>query len=60
VVDITDTIDRKLAALHCHASQYDNWDDLAERIRGWARFNAEQNGLGEGRSAESFLRVPTG
>jgi LmbE family N-acetylglucosaminyl deacetylase len=60
VVDITDTIDRKLAALHCHASQYGNWDELAERIRGWARLNAEQNGLGEGRSAESFLRVPTG
>jgi LmbE family N-acetylglucosaminyl deacetylase len=60
VVDITDTIDRKLAALKCHASQYDNWDDLAERIRGWARLNAENNGLGEGRSAESFLRVPTG
>jgi LmbE family N-acetylglucosaminyl deacetylase len=59
VVDITDTIERKLAALKCHASQYENWDDLAERIRGWARLNAEQNGLAEGRSAESFLRVPT-
>jgi LmbE family N-acetylglucosaminyl deacetylase len=60
IVDITDTIDRKLAALKCHASQYDNWEELAERIRGWARLNAEQNGLGERRSAESFLRVPTG
>jgi LmbE family N-acetylglucosaminyl deacetylase len=60
VVDITDTIERKLAALQCHRSQYSNWDDLAERIRGWARLNAEQNGLGEGRSAESFLRVPAG
>ncbi len=58
VVDITDTIDRKLAALRCHASQYSNWDELAERIRGWARLNAEQNGLRAGRSAESFLRVP--
>jgi LmbE family N-acetylglucosaminyl deacetylase len=60
VVDITDTLERKLAALKCHESQYENWADLAERIRGWARLNAEQNGLGEGRSAESFLRVPTG
>ena len=60
VVDITDTLDAKLAALKCHASQYGNWDELAERIRGWARLTAEQNGLGEGRSAESFLRVPTG
>ena len=60
VVDITDTIERKLAALRCHRSQYSDWDDLAERIRGWARLNAEQNGLGEGRSAETFLRVPAG
>lgn len=60
IVDITDTVDRKLEALRCHASQYDDWDALAERIRGWARLNAEQNGLGEGRSAESFLLVPTG
>ncbi|HWF56761.1 MAG TPA: PIG-L deacetylase family protein [Candidatus Dormibacteraeota bacterium] len=60
VVDITETVDRKLEALSRHASQYDNWEELAERIRGWARLNAETNGLGEGRSAESFLRVPTG
>jgi LmbE family N-acetylglucosaminyl deacetylase len=59
VVDITGTIDRKLEALRCHASQYDNWDELSKRIREWARLNAENNGLGEGRSAESFLRVPT-
>ena len=60
VVDITDTLERKLAALHCHVSQYSNWDELADRVRGWTRLNAEQNGLGEGRAAESFLRVPTG
>lgn len=60
VVDITDTLENKLAALKCHASQYDNWEVLSERIRGWARMNAEQKGLGEGRSAETFLQVPTG
>lgn len=60
VVDITDTIDRKLAALKCHASQYSNWDELAERVRTWARMNAEQNGLPGGSSAESFLRVAAG
>jgi LmbE family N-acetylglucosaminyl deacetylase len=59
VVDITETLDRKIEALRCHASQYDNFDDLAQRLREWARLNAEQNGLSEGRSAESFLRVPT-
>jgi LmbE family N-acetylglucosaminyl deacetylase len=60
VVDITDTIEKKLAALHCHTSQYDDWEGLSSRIREWARLNAESNGLGEGRSAESFLLVPTG
>ncbi len=60
VVDITDTIEKKLAALHCHASQYNDWEALSSRIREWARANAEQSGLGEGRSAESFLLVPTG
>ncbi len=59
VVDITDTIDRKVEALRCHASQYGNFDELAQRLREWARLNAEKLGLPEGRSAESFLRVPT-
>ncbi len=59
IVDITDTIERKLDALRCHASQYDNWEELSHRIREWARLNAQNNGLEEGRSAESFLRVPT-
>jgi len=60
VVDITDTVERKLAALQCHASQYDNWEELAERIRGWARVNGEQPGMPEGHSAEVFLLVATG
>ena len=60
VVDITDTVERKLAALKCHASQYANWDELAQRIRGWAKLNATQHGLPEGSSAESFLRVAAG
>jgi LmbE family N-acetylglucosaminyl deacetylase len=60
VVDITATIERKLAALQCHASQYSNWEELADRIRGWAKLNATQNGLPEGSSAETFLRVATG
>ena len=60
VVDITATVERKLAALQCHASQYSNWEELAERVRGWAKLNAEQNGLPEGSSAETFLRVAAG
>lgn len=60
VIDVTDTIDRKLEALRCHASQYEDWTSLEERVRGWSRAIAEQHGLGEGHSAEGFLRVPTG
>jgi LmbE family N-acetylglucosaminyl deacetylase len=60
VVDVTDTIDRKLAALRCHRSQYDDWDALEERIRSWAAVNAASNGLGDGRYAEVFQMVHTG
>ena len=60
VIDVTDTIDRKVEALRCHASQYDDWEQLEKRIREWAHANAEQHELGAGRSAESFMRVPTG
>ena len=60
VVDVTDTIDRKLEALRCHRSQYDDWESLEERIRTWASANAAASGLGEGRSAEVFQLVRTG
>ncbi len=60
IVDITGTIERKLAALRCHESQYEDWPSLEERIRGWAKFNAESAGLPEGRLAEAFVLVPTG
>jgi LmbE family N-acetylglucosaminyl deacetylase len=60
VVDVTDTIERKLAALRCHRSQYDDWEQLAERIRAWGSVNAASNGLGEGRFAEVFQKVHTG
>ncbi|MHB8718884.1 MAG: PIG-L deacetylase family protein [Candidatus Dormibacteria bacterium] len=59
VVDVTDTFDRKLAALRCHRSQYDDFEALAKRLRAWATANAEASNLGDGRYAESFLRVPT-
>lgn len=59
VVDVTDTADRKLAALKCHESQYDDWDALEERVRGWLSATAEANGL-PGRLAEMFQVVHTG
>lgn len=58
-VDITDTFDRKIAALHAHASQHPDPDQLEERMRGWAAHIAEKHGLPEGRLAEEFTIVPT-
>jgi LmbE family N-acetylglucosaminyl deacetylase len=60
IIDVTDTADRKLAALRCHESQYDDWSKLEERVRAWLRVTAESNGLGADRLAESFVVVPTG
>jgi LmbE family N-acetylglucosaminyl deacetylase len=59
VVDVTDTADRKLAALRCHRSQYSDWDALEERVRGWLEATAKANGLEAGRLAEQFVVVPT-
>jgi LmbE family N-acetylglucosaminyl deacetylase len=57
-VDITDTFDRKLAALRRHESQVGHETDLGERLRGWASANAAAAGLGaEGRLAEVFQVV---
>lgn len=60
VVDVTDTADRKLAALRCHRSQYDDWNALEERVRSWLRATAEAGGLGADRLAEMFQVVHTG
>ena len=59
-VDVTDTFDRKMAALRAHQSQTGHRDDLDDMIHGWLTFNAGLAGLPEGRLAESFKIVPTG
>ena len=59
VVDVTDTADRKLAALRCHRSQYSDWDALEQRVRGWLDATAKMNGLEPGRLAEQYVVVPT-
>jgi LmbE family N-acetylglucosaminyl deacetylase len=59
VIDVTDTADRKLAALRCHRSQYTDWDALEQRVRGWMEATAKMNGLEAGRLAEQFVVVPT-
>jgi LmbE family N-acetylglucosaminyl deacetylase len=56
---VTDTVDRKLAALRAHESQTAHRDDLEDMVRGWLRAGAEAAGLPTGRLAESFKRVVT-
>ena len=58
-VDVTDTLDRKLAALREHVSQMPGIDDLDSLVRNWLAFNAQAAGLPEGRYAEAFRYVAT-
>jgi LmbE family N-acetylglucosaminyl deacetylase len=53
-VDITETIERKLAALHAHESQTAHVEELDKRIREWGYMNAERAGFGAGKYAEVF------
>jgi len=59
-VDITDTVDRKIAALSCHESQGGGGPGIAERMGEWARGSAATAGLQAGRLAELFWAIPTG
>jgi LmbE family N-acetylglucosaminyl deacetylase len=58
-VDVTDTFDRKVAALRRHVSQTGRIVDLAGFLRGWLEANARAGGLPEGRLAETFRRIDT-
>jgi|SRR5579863_585624 LmbE family N-acetylglucosaminyl deacetylase len=58
-VDVTDTFDRKVAALRCHRSQVGEGEWIEERMRGWLSANASQAGLPDGRLAEIFHVVAT-
>lgn len=58
-VDTTDMLDKKIAALLCHASQHTDSEGLPERMRGWGQMIAEAGGLPKGRAAEAFLVVDT-
>jgi LmbE family N-acetylglucosaminyl deacetylase len=59
-VDITETLDRKVAALACHESQGAADPSTAQRMSDWARGSAASAGLPEGRMAELFWAVATG
>jgi LmbE family N-acetylglucosaminyl deacetylase len=58
-VDITATIDRKVKALLCHASQLPDPDAIDGRMRAWAAANAGAAGLPEGSYAEGFFTIDT-
>lgn len=59
-VDITETFDRKVAAVRTHASQIKDPGTLAERLRQRIAHNTAAAGLPEGRLAEAFQVVVTG
>lgn len=60
VVDVTETYERKLAALRRHASQLPGVpEDLDTMLRGWMAMNAKAAGLPDGRLAEAFQIVDT-
>jgi LmbE family N-acetylglucosaminyl deacetylase len=59
VVDVTDTFDRKIAALRCHRSQVGDGEGLDDRLREWLSAGARAAGLADGRLAESFRVVAT-
>jgi LmbE family N-acetylglucosaminyl deacetylase len=58
-VDITDVMDRKVAALLCHESQLTDPAAMDERMRMWAAANAAAGGLAEGRLAEAYQVINT-
>jgi LmbE family N-acetylglucosaminyl deacetylase len=58
-VDVTDTFERKLAALAAHDSQTGHRDDLEQMVRGWMTMVAELAGFEAGRLAEAFKVVVT-
>ena len=58
-VDVTDVVDRKIAALRAHVTQTGHMPDLDGFLRGWMRQTAARFGLAEGRLAEAFHVVHT-
>ncbi len=58
-VDITDTFDRKIAALRAHTSQTAHLTELEDRLRVWGSLQAKAAGLAEGRLAEGYLVLDT-
>lgn len=58
-VDVTTTIEKKLAALACHRSQGADTPETGERVREWLSENAVLAALPTGSYAETFFVVST-
>lgn len=58
-VDVTDTFDRKMAALHAHVSQTSHNPELETYVRRRVADHAARAGWAEGRLAEAFMVVET-
>lgn len=58
VVDVTDHVETKLAALRQHASQHVDSEQTMNMVRGWMTSTASAGGLPEGRQAEAFAVFP--
>jgi LmbE family N-acetylglucosaminyl deacetylase len=58
-VDITDTFEKKMAALNAHVSQTAHNTELERMVREWGERNAGVAGLPVGRIAEAFKIVNT-
>jgi LmbE family N-acetylglucosaminyl deacetylase len=60
IVDVTDTVERKIAALRAHVSQTGHMTDLDQRIRSLGGMWARRFGLAPGRLGEAFQIVSIG
>jgi len=58
-VDVTATVDAKLAALRSHVSQLPDPAAVDERIRGWTSATAAAGGMPAGTLAEAFFAIDT-
>ena len=58
-VDITETFDLKMKALHSHVSQTAHNTELEDMVKEWGQRNAGVAGFAEGRIAEAFKIINT-
>ena len=58
-VDITETFDKKMTALHAHVSQTAHNKELENMVREWGQRNAEAQGLPAGKIVEIFKVINT-